>query len=241
MSRFLTSCGAIKALELRALRILPDTTNRGNYNCFITESKSFFVFRARHEKRLLLSDNSRDGAENRLKDKLLKRREGIFGMAVLLAGLAIIALCLMPILLQDTPPRPLFPTYQQERFFFDLFGLIFACWLLSWVSALNDWSHMARAAQWLGIILLCIDEAIIVVFFFESTASENIPIGTWLAPLMVQTYLIGCFFGFFTLPSLTRDGNKTLTGLSTLLLLLPWLCARDLVVSGAEYLHGIMF
>lgn len=176
-----------------------------------------------------------------MKEKILKRREGIFGMAVLLAGLAIVALCLMPILLTDTAAQPLFPTSQQERFFFDLFGMIFACWLLSWVSALNGWMHVARAAQWLGIILLCVDEAIIVLLLRQSIAIESMPVGAWLAPLMVQTYLVGCFFGFFTLPSLTRDGNKTLTGLATLLLLLPWLCARDLVVSGAEHLYGMMF
>jgi hypothetical protein len=176
-----------------------------------------------------------------LKEQLAKRREGVFGIAVLLAGLSIIGLCLMPLLLLDTAPKPLFPTSQQEHFFFDLFGLIFACWLLSWVSALNDWKQMAKAAQWLGVILLSIDQAVLVVVWKELPTLHSIPIGMWLAPLILQTYLIGCFLGFFTLPNLTRAKNLSLTGLGTLLLLLPWLCGRDLVIIGAEHLHGLIF
>ncbi len=188
-----------------------------------------------------MHDNSLVQVEARLKERLQERRTGIFGIAVLLAGLAIVFLCLMPILLADTAPVSLFPTPQQEHYFFDMFGMIFACWLLSWVSAINGWNQMAKAAQWLGIILLSLDQAVLVAVWGELLRQDSLPIGMWFAPLVLQTYLLGCFFGFFTLPDLTRSGNRTLTGMGTLLLLLPWLFGRDLVVSGAEHLHGLIF
>jgi hypothetical protein len=150
----------------------------------------------------------------------------------------------MPYVLIGTAPLPLFPTYQQEKFFFDVFGMIFACWLLSWVAALNDWAAVARAAQWLGIVLLSSDEAVLVIVWRDVANQvnlENMPIGMWLAPLILQFYLLGCFLAFFTLPGLTRAGNRTLTGLATLLILLPWLMGSDLVRQGAEYLHGLVF
>lgn len=172
---------------------------------------------------------------------LTKRREKIFGTAVLLAGLSIIGLCLMPYVLADTPPRPLFPSVPQEKFFFDLFGMIFACWLLSWVAALNEWRGVARSAQWLGVILLCSGQAVLVNVWRDLANQTYIPVGLWAAPLLLQFYLVGCFLGFFTLPSLTLAGNRTLTGLATLLILLPWLVASNLVRAGAEYLHGLTF
>lgn len=188
-----------------------------------------------------MNDNDGVQADITLKNQLLKRREGIFGVAVLLAGFAIIGLCLMPMVLSDTAPRPLFATQQQEQFFFDLFGMIFACWLLSFICALNEWKPMAKAGQWLGIVLLCIDQAVLVVVWRDLATQVSVPVGMWLAPLMLQMYLVGCFLGFFTLPNLTQSGNRTLTGLGTLLLLLPWLFGRDLVVTGAQFLHGLMF
>lgn len=144
-------------------------------------------------------------------------------------------------LLGETAPRPLFSTFQQEQFFFDLFGMIFACWLLSWVCAVNDWAPWAKVGQWLGITLLCVDQAILVMVWRELSHQENIAEGMWAAPLILQCYLVGCFFGFFTLPNLTRSGNRTLTGLGSLLLLLPWLIGRDMVISGAQFLHGLTF
>jgi hypothetical protein len=170
---------------------------------------------------------------------LKKRREGVFGIAVLFAGLAILSLCLMRVLLSGTNPEKLFPTLQQEHFFFDLLGIICGCWLLSWVSAVNAWWSAARVGQWLGIIMLCAEEAILVGFFTELGSHSTHTIGAWAAPVVVQIYLIGFFFGFFTLPSLTQNGNLRLTGLGTLLLILPWLFGREIVISGLEYLHGL--
>jgi hypothetical protein len=172
---------------------------------------------------------------------LKKRREGVFGIAVLLAGLAIFSLCLMRAVLGSTAPERLFPTVLQERFFFDLIGIICGCWLLSWVSAVNGWRAAARVGQWLGIIVLCAEEAILAGLFHEVMAQREIGIGSWAAPVVVQIYLMGCFFGFFTLPSLTQNGNLRLTGLGTLLLILPWLFGRDAVIAGVQYLHGLSF
>jgi len=170
-----------------------------------------------------------------------KRREGVFGIAVLLAGLTSLGLCLMPILLATTPPERILNTVQQERFFFDLFGIIGGCWLLSWVSALNGWKATARLGQWLGIILLCGEEAILVGVLGDTFTHPDLIIGFWLAPIVVQFYLLALFLGFFTLPSLTQSGNLRLTGLGTLTLLLPWLVGREVVIAGAQYLHGLQF
>lgn len=177
-----------------------------------------------------------------LRERLLaKRREGVFGIAVLLAGFAITNLCFVPIVITNSLPHSLFPTLQQEEFFFDLFGFISGCWLLCWVSAVNDWTNMARVSQWLGIILLCLDQAVMIELWMNVGHDGGSHMAIWLAPFLIQTYLAGCFFGFFTLPALTQQGNRTLTGLGTLVLLLPWLFGRDSVVAGAGYLYGFFF
>jgi hypothetical protein len=155
-----------------------------------------------------------------------------------MAGVAITTLCVMPTLLSHSVPRTLLPTFQQERFFFDLFGIVCGCWLLSWVCAVNEWSAMARVGQWLGISLLCLDEAILCEVWNE-VFQHPLSVGEVLAPGLVQTYLMGCFFAFFTLPALTQSGNRSLTGLGTLVLILPWLFGHDAVVAGAECLQGL--
>ena len=171
---------------------------------------------------------------------IYKRRESVFGVAVLLAGLAVSSLCVMPTLLSADTPRHLFlPTLPQEQSFFDILGMSCGCWLLTWMSAVNDWKLASRVGQWVGILLLCAEEALLVGVWRDATWSST-AIGLWVAPAVVQIYILGCFFGFFTLPSLTQI-NRRLTGLGTLVLLLPWLMGRDAVVAGTEYLHGLVF
>jgi hypothetical protein len=175
-----------------------------------------------------------------LKERILKkRREGVFGIAVMLAGIAITTLCLMPYVITYSNPQTLLPTFQQEKFFFDLFGIVCGCWLLSWVCAVNEWEGMSRVGQWLGITLLCVDEAIMLEVWSEAFRQPP-TLAAFLAPALVQTYLMGCFFAFFTLPALTRSGNRTLTGLGTLVLILPWLLGHESVVVGSEYLKGMV-
>lgn len=182
-----------------------------------------------------------------LKKSLAGRRQAVFGASVLLAGFAIVNLLVIPLLFAQPVPRvteapahSLFGTTQQQIFFFDLFGFIAACWLLTWIAALNTWSATAKFGQWLGIIFLCIDQVslILVVKLMLIEHMNSLIGGFWIAPILLQMYMLGSFFGFFTLPGITRDGNLTLTGLGTLVLLLPWLIGRNQIVSGAEYLNG---
>lgn len=98
---------------------------------------------------------------------------------------------------------------------------------------------MARIAQWLGITVLCLDEAIMLEIWGNMFRHIN-PLSGYFAPAMVQTYLLGCLFAFFTLPALTLASNRTLTGLGTLVLILPWLVGHEAVVIGSEYLKGIV-
>ena len=172
---------------------------------------------------------------------LLKRRESVFGISVLISGLAMTSLCVMPTLLMDTLKEPLLPHADQEDLFFRIFGIICGMWLLCWVSALNNWKIAAKTGQWGGIILLCAEQALMAGIWRYTLPHFSDFIGAWLSPLIVQIYLLGLFFGFFTLPGLTQNGNHRLTGLGTLVLLLPWLFGRDAVIAGAEYLHGLLF
>lgn len=162
----------------------------------------------------------------------------MFGASVLLAGLSIASLLVIPLVFTDCTPQPLFDTNQQEVFFFDVFGFISACWLLTWIAALNNWTAASKLGQWLGIIFLCLDQVNLIVIA-RLMMNEHTAQGLWIGPALVQLYLLGSFFGFFTLPGLTRDGNRTLTGLGTLLLLLPWLIGRNQIVAGSEYLKGL--
>ena len=172
------------------------------------------------------------------KKSLRGRRQAVFGASVLLAGLSIVNLLVIPMVVTDCTPQSLFATLQQENFFFDIFGFIAACWLLTWIAALNNWFAAAKLGQWMGIIFLCLDQVNLIVVA-RLMMNEHCASGLWLAPALLQLYLCGSFFGFFTLPGLTRDGNRTLTGLGTLLLLLPWLIGRNQIVSGSEYLKGL--
>lgn len=174
------------------------------------------------------------------KIRLAGRRQAVFGASVLLAGISIINLCFTPLLLTDVIPESLFHTAKQQNFFFDLFGIISACWLLTWLSAINRWLTLSKIGQWAGLIFLCIDQVNLLVVW--KTLADKAPLlssGLWIAPGLLQIYLFGCFFGFFTLPGLVRDGNRNLTSLGTLLLLLPWLIARDAIVLGTQQLNGL--
>lgn len=162
----------------------------------------------------------------------------MFGASVLLAGLSTVNLLVIPLVFTAAPTQPLFDTNQQEVFFFDVFGFISACWLLTWIAALNNWAAAAKLGQWLGIIFLCLDQVNLIVIG-RLMMNEHTAAGLWIGPAFLQLYLVGSFFGFFTLPGLTRDGNRTLTGLGTLLLLLPWLIGRNQIVSGSECLKGL--
>lgn len=177
--------------------------------------------------------------DNLIKSALSGRRHAVFGASVLTAGISIASLCFCPILFADSMSESLFYSQQQERFFFDLFGFISASWLLCWVSTLNSWKSLAKVGQWCGLVFLCVDQVnLLVVWKLLSTTGLMLS-GFWIAPTFIQVYLLGSFFGFFTLPGLTRDGNRSLTGLGTLTLLLPWLVARDQVVLGTQILHRL--
>jgi hypothetical protein len=180
-------------------------------------------------------------AKRTFENALRKRREIVFGTAVLASGLCVTILCLMPTLLADTVPESLLPTAWQERFFFDVFGIIGGLWLLCWVSAINQWHIAARTGQWTGILLLSAQQAILTGIFKVALAHMPESHAIWVAPAALQVYLVGLYFGFFTLPKLTDNGNLRLTGLGTLVLLLPWLFGKDAFVSGVQYLYGFTF
>lgn len=156
-----------------------------------------------------------------------------------MAGFSILALCIFPLVFAlHVIPESLFSTPHQERFFFELFGFISAAWLLCWVSSVNNWSIGAKLGQWLGLLFLCIDQVNLLVIWKAFAEAECFAKGIWIAPAFLQVYLFGSFFGFFTLPGLTRDGDRSLTGLGSLALLLPWLIARDQIIEGTRYLNG---
>ena len=177
--------------------------------------------------------------DNLLKSAIASRRQTVFGTSVLMAGFSIATLCFCRVIFLQTTPESIFSNQQQESMFFDLFGFISASWLLCWVSTLNTWNIAAKLGQWIGLICLCVDQVSLIGIWRAMIESGSFMRGLWLAPAFLQVYLIGSFFGFFTLPGLTRDGNRTLTALGTLALLLPWLIARDEIVEGLQHLHGL--
>lgn len=170
-----------------------------------------------------------------------KRRELVFGSSVVVAGLALIALCLLPCLFPQTEPLSLFPTGKQEAFFYDLFGIIGGFWLLTWVAAVNRWMNVAKFGQWLGIILLCVDQSTLALIWrFVLQQPSMLTELLWLPPLLLQLYLTGFFVGMFTLPSLTESGNHSLTGLGTLMVLLPWLFGAEAAILGVAVLNAVV-
>lgn len=171
---------------------------------------------------------------------ILNRRSVVFGSSLAAAGLAIVIFCLIPLFNVNCVPKSLFPDPLQEGFFFDLIGWIGGCWLFTWVSALNSWRRLARVGQWLGIVLLCVDQSILIgIWAAFSEFSGFLTGGLWIGPAILQVFFLGYFLGFFILPTLTSSGNKTLTGLGTLAVLLPWLLGRDAIVMGTQFLCGM--
>lgn len=168
------------------------------------------------------------------------KRQITYSVSVFLAGMAIFMLCLVPLFLREADPRSLFPDVLQESFFFDLFGWVGGCWLLSWVCALCNWKQMSRVGQWLGIVLLCLAQVILLgIWRAIFQLDEGFSFTTIVGPLLLQGYFFGYFLGFFTMPALTLEGNKRLTGLGTLALLLPWLLGRDAIIIGTQLLSGL--
>lgn len=176
-----------------------------------------------------------------LKSAISVRRESVFGASVLTAGFSIAGLCFCPLFLSQGRSQSLFFSTAQEDFFFGLFGFISASWLLCWVASINSWTQACKLAQWLGLIFLCIDQVNLLAVLRNLSETGELWKGLWITPAIIQIYLTGSFFGFFTLPGLTKDGNRSLTGLGTLALLLPWLLARDQIVQGTQYLNGLFF
>jgi hypothetical protein len=165
------------------------------------------------------------------------RRLVVFGSAVIMAGLAITVVCLVPLFFRHAHPISIFPDPLEEEFFFDLFGLIGACWLTCFVMALCAWKAPARVSQWLGIILLSIDQVVLFAQWQGLSEYHNFwSEGIWLAPALLEVYFIGLFFSFFTLPALTISGNRRLTALGTLVVLLPWLIGRAAIIMGTRLL-----
>jgi len=170
---------------------------------------------------------------------VVRARDLVFGVSVFVAGLAISILCLVPLFIHDADARTLFPDALQEQFFFDLFGWIGGCWLLSWVSAVCSWKGMARVGQWFGIILLSVDQAVLIsVWQSFSQYPEFWSGGIWIVPGLLELFFIGYFFALFTMPALTLSGNRRLTGLGALTVLLPWLLGRQSVILGTQLLCG---
>ena len=179
-------------------------------------------------------------AENLLHPALFLRRQAVFGASVLMGGFSILALCVCPMLFSaHASPESLFFSSQQENFFFELFGFISAAWLLCWICSVNNWTSGAKLGQWLGLVFLCIDQVNLLAIWKALAETGCLDKGMWIAPAFIQVYMLGAFFGFFTLPGLTRDGDRSLTGLGTLALLLPWLVARDQIIAGTQFLNGL--
>jgi hypothetical protein len=170
---------------------------------------------------------------------ILNRRSVLFGASLSLSGLAIVILCLVPLFITYGTPKSIFPDLPQEEFFFDLIGWIGGAWLFTWVSALNGWRRLARVGQWLGIILLCLDQAILIGVWSAFTGYKDFWAALYVVPALLQVFFLGYFMGFFILPSLTNSGNRILTGLGTLAVLLPWLLGRDAIVLGTQCLCGM--
>lgn len=175
------------------------------------------------------------------KTRLASRRQVVFGSAVLMAGLATASFLFVPWIVSDKfDPQYLFHTAEQESFFFDILGFISASWLLTWVACLIGWQTVAKFGQWLGLVMLCINQVNVMLIWriAADPAQEVAHPGMWLTAGLLQLYLIGLFFGLFTLPGLTNDGNRKLTGLGTLLLMIPWVIGRHEIIRGAHCLNG---
>jgi len=171
---------------------------------------------------------------------LSNRRAMVFGVSLAAAGIAIVIFCLIPLFNVNCVPKSLFPDVLQEQFFFGLIGWISGCWLFTWICALNSWKRLARVGQWLGIILLCVDQSILIgIWRAFSEFPGFLSGGLWMGPAILQVFFLGYFMGFFTLPSLTSSGNHRLTGLGTMAVLLPWLLGRDAIVLGTQFLCGM--
>lgn len=168
------------------------------------------------------------------------RRHIVFAWSVFIAALVITCFCLAPLLYPGRQPLAFFPDNVQEELFFDCFAVSGGCWLACWVAALNNWKVATKIAQWLGIILLSLNQALLLGVWYELCSRPHaLEHGMWAVPWLIQSYLIGCFVGFFTMPLLTLSGNRSLTGLGSLALILPWLVGRKEVLMGAHVLHGV--
>lgn len=167
------------------------------------------------------------------------RRHIVFAWSVFVAGLVITAFCLMPVIYPDRHPRSFFQNSIVEDLFFDVFAVSSGCWLFSWAAAVNGWKMATKAGQWLGITLICLNQALLLGVWWDLLQQpQALSSGLWAVPWLIQGYILGCFVGFFTMPELTLSGNRSLTALGTLAILLPWLVGRREVLVGTQILNS---
>jgi hypothetical protein len=165
------------------------------------------------------------------------RRLAVFALSVIAAGVSISWFLAVPMMHQQPNVVSLFPDPLQERFFFDLLGFISGCWLLCFISSLCGWPVPARLAQWLGIIFVSVDQVILIAQWHTLSLYQNFVSGGYVVvPLVFETYFLALYFGLFTLPALTSSGNRSLTGLGTLVVVLPWLLGRADIILGTRIL-----
>ena len=170
------------------------------------------------------------------------RRKIVFTISVGLCGLAIAFLCAAPGMAPNAVPKSMFPDILQEQFFFDIFGWISGCWLLSYIAALCDWPAMRRIGQWLGIILVSTSQIVLIsIWQYITNFQDFYSAGMWVVPGMFQILILGLYLGFFTMPALCATGSRQLTGLGSLAILLPWLLGRNVIIDGSHILCGLFF
>ncbi len=170
---------------------------------------------------------------------LADRRRKVFVFAVVIAALSASLLCLTPLFLLDLVPQSLFADSWQESFFFDSIGWTAGLWLMSFTGALCGRQAFADIGQWLGIILLSFNQVLLMALWVSFlSVPDNLAGGVWVALTLLQTFFIGWFLCFFTMPALVLSGKTSLAAMGTLVLLLPWLLGREGIILGTRYLAG---
>jgi hypothetical protein len=177
--------------------------------------------------------------DNQAKKQLMAlRRPAIFTAAMAIASFIVSLFWVAPFVVRTEEVASIFSTALEEDFFYDIFAWSAAAWLVAYVFNACAFNALGRFGQWAGIFLLSVNQVVLsqqCAQLAHFKASANV----FAVPLLIETWLICLYFGFFCLPSLMKSGNNRLVGIATLAITLPWLIGKSSIVLGSQVLTGL--
>lgn len=165
------------------------------------------------------------------------RRPAIFTAVMAIASFIVSVFWIAPFVFHTEEIASIFSTALEEDFFYDIFAWAACAWLVAYVFSVSEFNGLARFGQWGGIILLSVTQVVLSQQCAQLAQSQVS--NFYIVPMIIETWIICLYGGFFMLPSLIKAGYLRLAGIATLAVTLPWLIGKSSIVLGSQVITGL--